>query len=200
MVEELYIYIIINSINTEFYNFVESVPQNACGTTQQTRDRSGYEQLPGTDDQIQPTTQSPAQSAAGLQAMTSSTPSTSKSAASAPVKQNEGGATRESHHNARHAEESHNQYLIMKILPYVEVTIFGAVSIWLFVIQAITHRTCDYAINNTLTNRTSYNSSMIHLLEDAKNQYDVLFPCNILEIIFVGLQVSSVIEVSITSQ
>ena len=92
-------------------------------------------------------------------------------------------------------DEVPNKHLIMKIVPYIEVYVFGSVSFALFVIQAMTHFTCGSALRSALNNKQmkqKYNASIIAQFEDAKEQYEVLLPYNILTIIFIGLQVSKV--------
>ena len=46
-----------------------------------------------------------------------------------------------------------NKHLIMKIVPYIEVYVFGTVSSVLFVIQTMTHLACTSALKSALDDK-----------------------------------------------
>ena len=85
------------------------------------------------------------------------------------------------------------QHFIMQVVPYIQVYVFGVFSFALFIVQAIIHVVCENTLISAVDDpyyEGGYNESVRQELRAAKQQYDVLIPCNVLTIIFIFLQVS----------
>ena len=93
-----------------------------------------------------------------------------------------------------------NKYLIMKIVPYIEVYVFENVSSVIFVIQTMTHLACTSALQIALNNKQmkqKCNASVIAQFENAKDKHELFIPYSMLTVIFIGLQVRNCFNVHV---